>query len=339
MLNSPAGHELIQGLEETGRTLVTEFTDLDEASATTVPDPEEWSAKQNIAHLSEIEPGLIDEALAIIADPDTPIGHPPGALWGEAQNAANDRPLADLVREFDAVNQDTLQRLTALTDADLVRSGKHRGFGNATVQSTLMMVLAHRRGHIFQHRSNLISLRARQAGRVPSEAYAVTGDRGPALVLLDAAASKWTPVATELGKEYRIVHFKYAALPPTIEQLGRDLHLSEFWLAGNASGAVDACKYAFAHPERLTGLVLVNLPVLPFSRDGRPDDFGSIKVPTLTLVGEAYPQAALAQERGRQFPNGRMVVVPGSGRDLPGEQPAAVVEAIRAFVPLTVAGD
>lgn len=338
MFSSPEGRELIQGLEETGRALVSEFNDLDEATAGVSPEPEEWSAKQNIAHLSEIEPGLVDEALAIIADPDTPIGHPPGALWGEAQNTANGRPLAELVREFDAVNRDTLQRLAALTDADLSKPGTHLGFGNVTVHSTLMVVLGHRRGHLFQHRSNMVSLRARHAGRVPPEAYTVTGDGGPTLVLLDAAASKWEPVIAALSNGYQLVNYKFAALPQTIEQLRLDLDLGEFWLAGTSSAAIDACKYALVHSGRPAGLVLVNMPVLPFSRDGRPDDFGRVKVPTLTLVGEGYPQAALAQERGRQFPNGRVVVVSGSGRDVPRERPAAVAEAIRAFVPLTVGG-
>src|SRR5262249_25686741 len=153
------------------------------------------------------------------------------------------------------------------------------------------------------------------------EAYTVIGDGGPALLLLDAAASMWDPVIAAMGNGYRVIHYTLAALPQTIEQLRRDLNLSDFWIAGTASGAIDACKYAFAHPGHLAGLVLVTLPTLPFSRDGRPDDFGRITVPTLTLVGEGYPQAAQAQERGRQFPNGRVVVVSGAWRDVPGEQP------------------
>jgi len=205
-----------------------------------------------------------------------------------------------------------------------------------TVLSSLMVVLGHRRGHVFQNRSNLISLRARQAGQVPVEAYTVTGDGGPAILALGAAASKWDPVIAMLGDGYRVVHYKFAALPQTIEQLRRDLDLRDFWIAGTASGAVDVCKFAFAHPEHLAGLVLVNLPILPFSRDGRPDDFSTITVPTLTLVGEGYPQAVRAQERGRQFPNGRVVLVSGAGRDVPREQPAAVAEAIRGFVPVSV---
>jgi len=229
--------------------------------------------------------------------------------------------------------------LSVLTDADLTRRGKHHGLGDVTVQSALMIVLAHRRGHLLQYRSNLISLRARQDGRVPSEAYVMTSVWGPTLVLLDSASSNWDPVINTLSNEFRIFNYKYAAVPATIEQLRQDLDLRDFWLAGIASGAIDACKYAFAYHDRLAGLVLVNMPVLPFSRDGEPDDFGRIRVPTLTLIGEGYPQVALAQERGREFPNGRIVVVSGSGRDVPREQPDAVADAICTFIPRRVGGD
>jgi hypothetical protein len=336
MFASQEGRDLMQGLEETGRILATEFNHLDEAMTAASPEPEEWSVKQNIAHISEIEPGLVDEAVVIAAQPGALIGHPPGALWGEAQHTANGRPLAELVREFEVVNRDTLARVAVLTDEDLTRTGTHRGSGMVTVYGALMVALGHRRGHIFQNRSNLISLRAQQEGRVPPEAYTMTGNGGPALLLLDATVSKWDPVIAALGSRYRIIHYKFAALPPTIEQLRRDLDLRTLWIAGTAAGAIDACKYAFAHPEHVAGLVLVNLPILPFSRDGRPDDFGRITAPTLTLVGENHPQAVPAQERGRQFPSGRVVVMAGAGRDVPREQPAAVAEAIRRFVPLSV---
>jgi hypothetical protein len=339
MLSSPAGRELIQGLEETGKALVSEFIELDDVAAGESPEPDEWSAKQNLAHLAEIEPGLVAEALSIITNPDTTIGHPPGTLWGEAQDTANSRPIADLVREFDAVNAQTLERLALLNDEDLSRPGKHRGVGDVTVQGALLVVLAHRRGHLFQHRSNMVGLRGRQAGRMPADAYSIVGEGEPTLVLVDAAASKWGPVATELSRGQRVVHVRVGALPSTLEQLRRDLNLREFWLGGVASSAVDACKYAFAYPERLAGLVLVNLSVLPMSRDGRPDDFSAIRAPTLTLVGEGYPQATLAQERGRQFSNGRTAVVSGAGRDVPREQPAAVTEAIRSFVPIAIGRD
>jgi hypothetical protein len=334
MFSSREGRDLLQGLEETGRALETEFSQLDEVVAATSPEPEEWSIKQNIAHLSEIEPGLVDETLTIMADPETSIGHPAGALWGEAQDTADTRPLREIIQEFAEVNRETIHRLGALTDADLARRGTHRGFGDVTVQSSLMVVLSHRRGHLFQMRSNLISLRAQQAGRVPPEAYTVVGDGGSPILFLDAVGSKWDPVIAALRDRYRIIHYKFAALPRTIEQLRRDINLRDFWIAGTASGAIDACKFAFAHQEHLAGLVLANLPILPFSRDGRPDDFGGITVPTLTLVGEEYPQLVQAQARGRQFPTGRVVVVPGAGRDVPREQPQVVAEAIRRFVPV-----
>lgn len=336
MFTSAEGRELMRGLEETGHALAAQFSLLDETTAAASPEGEEWSVKQNIAHISETEPGLVEEALAIAAQPGSLVGHPPGALWGEAQYTANGRPLGDLIREFETVNRETLRRVAALADDDLTKPGRHRGYGDVTVHSTLMVVLQHRRAHLFQNHSDLISLRARQEGRVPAEAYTVTGDGGPVLLLLEAAASRWDPVVGLLSDGYRTVHYKFAALPGDIERLCGDLELGKVWVAGTAGGATDAYKFALTHPERPAGLVLVNLSILPLARDGRPDDFDSVAVPTLSIVGAGHPHAVYMQERGRQFPRGRVVVVPGAGRDVPREQPEAVAQAIRDFVRVTV---
>jgi pimeloyl-ACP methyl ester carboxylesterase len=234
---------------------------------------------------------------------------------------------------MERVNQQTMERLASLADDDLPKQGTHRGYGPVTVQSSLMIVLSHRRGHVFQSHSNIVSLRAQREGRVPSEAYTVAGS-GPTIVLLDAASSRWDAVAPLLaGSGYRVAQYKYAALPPDIEQLRNDLGADELWLAGTATGAIDAVKYALVHPRRTAGLVMVNMPLLPFWRD-RADDFSSVTMPALTLAGEQHPHAGRLQERGNQFSGNRSAVIPGAGRDVPREQPQAVADAIRSFVPV-----
>jgi hypothetical protein len=303
-----------------------------------MPGPEDWSIKQSIAHISETEPGLVEEALELVTRPGATIGHPPGALWGEAHRTANERPLAEIIAEFEAVNRGTLARVAALTDEALTKPGTHLGYGPVTVLSTLMVVLQHRRSHIFQNASNLISLQRQREEHVPRDAYADSGGSGPAVLLLDGGASRWDPVVPSLADGYRVLHYRYAALAGDIDQLCRDLDLRRPWIAGAASGAVDACKYALLHPDQVGGLVLVNLSILPFSRDGSPDDFSGITAPTLHIVGATHPNARQMEERGRQFPNGRVVVLPAAGRDVPREQPAAVAEAIRAFMPVAVRG-
>lgn len=336
MLTSVEGRDFMRGMEETGVAMATQFTQVDEATAAAHPGPDDWSIKQNIAHVSDTEPGLIDEAFELAANSGATIGHPPGALWGEAQHTADGRPLAEIIAEFAAVNRATLERLAKLTDEDFLKPGTHRGYGPVTVQSTLMVVLQHRRAHILQNHSNLVSLRIRREGRVPTDAYTDSGGGGAPVLFLDAAGSKWDPVLPELSGDYRLIHYKYIALPADIEQLRQDLGFDTLWIAGTATGAIDACKYAFAFPAGVAGLVLANLPVLPFARDGGPDDFSVIAAPTLTLAGESHPHVVQLQERGRQFPNHRVQVVAGSGRNVPGEQPAATAAALRAFIPTAV---
>ena len=340
MLSSAEGKELISGLEETARSLATDFGDLDDDDAGQCPESDEWSiregqdwsVKQLFAHVAEIESGLVDEALEIAARPAATIGRPPGALWGEAQRAANDRTLRDILEQCQSVHRATLERVKALSDDDLPKKGTHLGSGPATVLSSLTVVVGHRRMHIFQARSNLLSLRARRDGRVPTEAYSVRGDSGPWLLLIDGNTSRWDAVASELGSSgYRVVQYRFVAQSADIERLRAELGIGDLWIAGAAGGAVDACKYAVVHGDRLAGLVMANMGILPFYRD-RPDDLSAVRMPALTLIGENYVQRDRVRERAAGFSNGSVLVMAGVGRDIPGEQPAAVIGAIRDFV-------
>jgi hypothetical protein len=341
MFTSDEGRALISGLEETSSALLAEFAGLDEEDAGAAPeaDPslaregEGWSVKQLIAHVSEIERDLIEEALQIAGGPGVTVGHPLGALWGEAQRDANDRPFDEIVEESKTVHAWTLEQLESLTDADLEIDGTHRGSGPTTVLSALSIVVGHRRSHIFQARSNLVSLRGHREGRSPEEAYSVTGDGVPTVLLIDAAASRWDAVAAALSANgYGVVQYHFGPQTSDIDRLRGELSIDELWIGGSGFGAVDACKYVIAHPDRVNGLVMANMPILPFYRD-RPDDFSAVTVPTLTLVGENYVQVERARERATEFADGTVLVIDDSGRDLPGEQPDAVAAAIGDFVP------
>jgi len=99
----------------------------------------------------------------------------------------------------------------------------------------------------------------------------------------------------------------------------------------------DACKYAIMHSDRSAGLLMANMPALPFHRD-RSDDFSAVTVPALTLIGANHPQHDRIQDRAGEFAAGRVVVIDEAGRDLPGEQPEAVAAAIRDFLNTPASG-
>lgn len=340
MFTGTDGRGLANGLDETARAMLADFLELDEADAQAAPDADEWairegedwSVKQLVAHVSEIERDLVTEAMGIVGKPGLTVGKPAGTFWGEAQGHANDRPLSQIMEEFETVHAWTLEQIEALTDDDLTSAATHRGSGPTTVLTMLTGVVGHRRMHNFQGRSNLISLRGRREGRSPAEAYSVTGDGDTAIMLVDAPTSRWAPAAEALAAEgYRVVQHHFAACSSDIERLRDELEIGELWIGGTGSGAVDACKYAIMHADQIAGLLMANMPALPFHRD-RPDDFSAVTVPALTLIGADHPQRDRVQERAGEFAASRVVVIDEAGRDLPGEQPEAVAGAIRDFL-------
>ncbi len=346
MFTGTEGRALASGLVETAQAMIADFQDLDEADAQAAPDADEWaikegedwSVKQLVAHLSEIERDLVTEAMGIVGNPGLTVGQPAGTFWGEAQGHANDRPLSQIIEEFETVHALTLEQIDTLTDDDLTNAATHRGSGPATVLTMLTGVVGHRRMHNFQGRSNLISLRGRRDGRSPDEAYSVTGDGASAILLIDAPTSRWAPAADALATEgYRVVQYHFAACSSDVERLRDELDIGELWIGGTGSGAVDACKYAIMHSDRSAGLLMANMPALPFHRD-RSDDFSAVTVPALTLIGANHPQHDRIQDRAGEFAAGRVVVIDEAGRDLPGEQPEAVAAAIRDFLNTPASG-
>ncbi len=100
---------------------------------------------------------------------------------------------------------------------------------------------------------------------------------GPVLVLVHgfgASAANWDDWAKRLGDTYRIIAPDlpghgltrapkgYQGGPDsqvaTVEAMAAALKLPRFVIAGNSMGGGVAWRYALAHPERLTGLVLVD---------------------------------------------------------------------------------
>jgi pimeloyl-ACP methyl ester carboxylesterase len=108
---------------------------------------------------------------------------------------------------------------------------------------------------------------------------------GPVIVLLhgsNAALQTWDPWAAKLTSKYRVIRFdqaghgltgphpkrdySLAAFDEVVDAVTRKLGVDTFTLAGNSMGGGIALSYAIAHPERLTGLVLIDAGGAPSAK-------------------------------------------------------------------------
>lgn len=146
----------------------------------------------------------------------------------------------------------------------------------------------------------------------------------PAIVLLhgsNADLHTWEPWVQALKGQYRVIRFDQighgltgpdpkedystANFVADIGEVADKLGLKTFILGGNSMGGKHALAYAIAHPERLTGLVLVDGsggPMLKLpEKEGAKKDSGNIgfkiaRMPGVNLLAEQItPRSLIAQ--------------------------------------------
>jgi pimeloyl-ACP methyl ester carboxylesterase len=146
----------------------------------------------------------------------------------------------------------------------------------------------------------------------------------PAIILLhgsNADLHTWEPWVQALKSRYRVIRFDQvghgltgpdpkedyatANFVADIGAVADRLGLDKFILGGNSMGGKHALAYAIAHPERLTGLVLVDGsggPMLKIARKGEDKkDSGNIgftiaRMPGVNLIAEQItPRSLIAQ--------------------------------------------
>nr|WP_169712924.1 alpha/beta hydrolase [Erythrobacter colymbi] len=146
----------------------------------------------------------------------------------------------------------------------------------------------------------------------------------PAIILLhgsNADLHTWEPWVQALKGRYRVIRFDQighgltgpdpkedystANFVADIGEVADRLGLKTFVLGGNSMGGKHALAYAIAHPERLTGLVLVDGsggPMLKIERKGEEKkDSGNIgftiaRMPGVNLLAEQItPRSLIAQ--------------------------------------------
>lgn len=144
----------------------------------------------------------------------------------------------------------------------------------------------------------------------------------PAIVLLhgsNADLHTWTPWVDALTGQYRVIRFDqvghgltgpdpkgdYSTANYVADILGvaDALGLERFVLGGNSMGGKHALAFAIAHPERLTGLVLVDGSGGPMLKLGKKDDedsgnigFTIARMPGINRLAEQItPRSLIAQ--------------------------------------------
>ncbi len=110
------------------------------------PAPDEWSAREIVAHMLWVEALLTDRVESMIATDAVPARH------GSSDAAAGDR--RELVGRWRATREATLQRLRRLSPDDLRHSGDVPRWGRITVEEQVCEWAYHDLEHLRQLLAN-----------------------------------------------------------------------------------------------------------------------------------------------------------------------------------------
>ncbi|WP_086608044.1 alpha/beta fold hydrolase [Erythrobacter donghaensis] len=156
----------------------------------------------------------------------------------------------------------------------------------------------------------------------------------PVIMLLhgsNADLHTWEPWVQALKGQYRVIRFDQvghgltgpdpegdysrANFAQDILEVADKLGLDRFVLAGNSMGGKHALAFAIAHPERLTGLVLVDASGGPMLKlgDAEDDDSGNIgftiaQTPGINLLVEQITPRSLIRQSLEQSVSNKAVV-------------------------------
>lgn len=142
----PAGHDPVQQLREQQAALHALFSGLTDEQARLRYAPGKWSIKETLVHIIDTERVFAYRALSIARGDQTPLpGFDQDAF--AASSTADARPLADLLREYDAQRAATLALLESFTADALSRRGSASGMP-VSVRALCYMLAGHEAHHL-----------------------------------------------------------------------------------------------------------------------------------------------------------------------------------------------
>jgi esterase len=109
---------------------------------------------------------------------------------------------------------------------------------------------------------------------------------GPPLMILHGlygSSDNWVSIARNISKSFTVYlpdlrnhgqsphsdHHDYESLSKDIYEFAEDLHLDKFFLAGHSMGGKAAIKFAMSWPEKVAGLVIIDISPFPASDPDR----------------------------------------------------------------------
>lgn len=142
--------EVANVLETSGESIVATVGGLPPEAATWRPAPSEWCINECVGHLIETERrsfgGRIRTILAS-REPELETWDP--AAVARSRGDCDRRP-GELVSEFDALRQDSIQLVRSLREDQLSRGGAHPEVGRLTVGDLLHEWIHHDGNHLRQ---------------------------------------------------------------------------------------------------------------------------------------------------------------------------------------------
>lgn len=152
--------ELTEKLTSQRQELLDCLAQLDEQKAGQRPAQSEWCAKEQLAHLVQMEKSWVGWALQVRDNPGCTVGSHGGNPEGYPEAAACSLP--DLLRQLSDTRQDTLGVIRGLSPEEIQRKGRHTEFGEMSVLQMLRAPYRHDRMHLEQVQGKEVTFRPRQ---------------------------------------------------------------------------------------------------------------------------------------------------------------------------------
>ncbi|MEE9201823.1 MAG: DinB family protein [Dehalococcoidia bacterium] len=152
--------ELTEKLTSQRQELLSCLEQLDDQQAGQRPAQSEWCAKEQLAHLVQMEQRWVDWALQVRDNPGCTVSAGTGNPEGYPEAAAGS--LSDLLRQLADTRQDTLRVIRGLGPEELQRKGRHTEFGEMSVLQMLRAPYRHDRMHLEQIQGKEVTFRPRQ---------------------------------------------------------------------------------------------------------------------------------------------------------------------------------
>ena len=139
---------VIDLLEQTPERVRSLIAGQSEEALSFKPAPDEFSLRENVLHLRDIEiEGYEGRIIRILSERDPVFPDVDGARLARERNY-NAQPVAPALEAFTASRARSIERLRAIAPADLERTGELEGAGRVTLQAILERWAQHDSEHL-----------------------------------------------------------------------------------------------------------------------------------------------------------------------------------------------